>query len=106
MSEAPDAAPSRAAPSRQTVVVVPPHLGYGSEEDSLASLALQPMPPRKDWAKIRAFDGVVLRFHAAFAEPKTVPDRTRRQGGEGEGGETHAQARAACCRCRCASRRF
>ena len=71
-------APTRSAPPRQTVVVVPPHLGYGSEEDSLASLALQPRPPRKDWAKLQAFDGIVLRFHAVFADPKTVPDRTRK----------------------------
>jgi hypothetical protein len=70
--------PTREAPPQQTVVVVPPHMGYGTEEDSLASLALQPKPPRKDWAKLKAYDGIVLRYHAVFAAPKSIPDETRK----------------------------
>ena len=46
--------------------------------------SLQPLPPRKDWHKLRAYDGIVLRYHASFAEPQTVPDTTRRYAGHVE----------------------
>lgn len=71
-------APTRDTQPSRSVIIVPPHMGYGTEEDSLASLALQPMPPRKDWAKLKLYDGVVLRFHATFAAPRTIPDQDRK----------------------------
>ena len=51
---------------------------YGTEEDSLGSFySLQMIRPRKNWAKINAYDGKVLRYHAKFAEPASVPDMDR-----------------------------
>jgi hypothetical protein len=45
----------------------PPHTGFGSEEDSLAScLALRPKPPPKDIKKLMAGSGIALRFEASM----------------------------------------
>merc|ERR1719161_721060 len=41
----------------------PPHTGFGSAEDSLAScIALRPKPPRKDLVKLMSHSDRVLRF--------------------------------------------
>merc|ERR1711871_53068 len=46
----------------------PPHIGPGSEEDSLAScMALRPKPPRHDMMKLMENSGRVLRFEAKMA---------------------------------------
>mmetsp|Transcript_11342 Transcript_11342/g.24429 ORF Transcript_11342/g.24429 Transcript_11342/m.24429 type:complete len:637 (-) Transcript_11342:94-2004(-) len=43
----------------------PPHTGFGSEEDSLAScLALRPKPPRQDLVKLMSNSDRILRFEA------------------------------------------
>jgi hypothetical protein len=43
----------------------PPHTGFGSAEDSLAScVALRPKPPRKDLVKLMSHSDRVLRFEA------------------------------------------
>jgi hypothetical protein len=45
----------------------PPHNGFGSEEDSLASfLYLMPKVPKADFKKLIELDGVNLRFLAKF----------------------------------------
>lgn len=46
----------------------PPHTGFGSAEDSLAScIALRPKPPRKDLIKLMSHSEKVLRFEAKMA---------------------------------------
>lgn len=41
----------------------PPHLGFGSEEDSLGSfLALMPKVPKPDFKKLMEMDGMHLRY--------------------------------------------
>jgi len=46
----------------------PPHTGFGSAEDSLAScIALRPKPPRKDLVKLMEHSDRVLRFQARMA---------------------------------------
>lgn len=46
----------------------PPHTGFGSAEDSLAScIALRPKPPRKDLVKLMTQSDRVLRFEAKMA---------------------------------------
>eukprot|EP00744_Colponema_vietnamica_P002115 GILI01003401.1.p1 GENE.GILI01003401.1~~GILI01003401.1.p1 ORF type:complete len:667 (+),score=186.21 GILI01003401.1:140-2140(+) len=56
--ETPKAAPVSRLP-------IPPHTGFGSEEDSISScFTLQPKPPRKDIKKILDFAGQLLRFEA------------------------------------------
>eukprot|EP00771_Trimastix_marina_P004197 gnl/Trimastix_PCT/944.p1 GENE.gnl/Trimastix_PCT/944~~gnl/Trimastix_PCT/944.p1 ORF type:complete len:592 (-),score=180.26 gnl/Trimastix_PCT/944:85-1860(-) len=56
---------------------VPPHLGFGSEEDSLTScLHLYPKAPRKDWPKMLENEGRAFRFTARLAEcPPTDAER-------------------------------
>jgi len=52
-------------------LMYPPHTGFGSEEDSLAScLALRPKPPPKDLKKLMAQSGVALRFEALMENYK------------------------------------
>lgn len=56
----------------------PPHTGFGSEEDSLAScLALRPKPPPKDIKKLMANSGIALRFEA-FMDNHKPEDCTRK----------------------------
>eukprot|EP00557_Chaetoceros_sp_GSL56_P008992 CAMPEP_0176489832 /NCGR_PEP_ID=MMETSP0200_2-20121128/7522_1 /TAXON_ID=947934 /ORGANISM="Chaetoceros sp., Strain GSL56" /LENGTH=657 /DNA_ID=CAMNT_0017887047 /DNA_START=230 /DNA_END=2200 /DNA_ORIENTATION=+ len=52
---------------------IPPHNGFGSEEDSLRSCtgSINPPPVRKDLAKIREKQGMVLRFNARLLTDKT-----------------------------------
>ena len=59
--------------------IVPPYNGFGSEEDSLRSCTapLNPPPPKKDLAKMREKQGVILRFNAHLLSDKTE-DETRR----------------------------
>lgn len=56
----------------------PPHSGFGSEEDSLASfLYLMPKVPKTDFKKLLSLDGVNLRFLAKFVDAARV-DANRR----------------------------
>lgn len=49
--------------TRKMDIKVPPHNGFGSEEDSLSNCYnLIPRPPKLDMAKIFAYDKVILRF--------------------------------------------
>ena len=51
--------------------VIPPYTGFGSEEDSLASCTqLVPKPPKKDFAKQMANEGIALRFMAQLDTEK------------------------------------
>ena len=45
---------------------IPPHDGFGSEEDSLQTCtgSLVPTAPKKDGIKLRNFQGMILRFFA------------------------------------------
>jgi len=58
---------------------IPPYNGFGSEEDSLRSCTahINPPPPKKDLAKMREKQGVILRFNAHLLSDKTE-DETRR----------------------------
>jgi Ca2+-binding EF-hand superfamily protein len=59
--------PERAVPRPPT----PPYTGYGSWDDSMSSvLHLIPKVPRKDFNKLFANDGKILRFTAKFVDPK------------------------------------
>ena len=65
--------PERAVPRAKT----PPYTGYGSWDDSMASVThLIPKPPKKDFLKLFRHEGKVLRFKAKFASPK--PEDTER----------------------------
>jgi len=56
----------------------PPHTGFGSAEDSLAScVALRPKPPRKDLIKLMSHSDRVLRFEAKMAN-QLPEDGTRK----------------------------
>ncbi len=55
----------------------PPHSGFGSEEDSLASfLYLMPKVPKADFKKLIELDGVNLRFLARFKPGTATPGAT------------------------------
>lgn len=56
---------------------LPPHNGYGTEEDSLGSVKhLVPRVPRKDFHKLLKYDNTVLRFKAKLiGGPKQNEDR-------------------------------
>jgi len=59
--------PERAVPRAET----PPYTGYGSWDDSMASVThLIPKPPQKDFNKLFVHDGKILRFKAKFSDPK------------------------------------
>jgi len=59
--------PERAVPRPAT----PPYNGYGSWDDSMASvLDLIPKKPKKDFVKLFNHEGKILRFTARFADPK------------------------------------
>uniref|UniRef100_A0A7S2CNA9 Calmodulin n=1 Tax=Alexandrium andersonii TaxID=327968 RepID=A0A7S2CNA9_9DINO len=59
--------PERAVPRAET----PPYTGYGSWEDSMASVThLIPKATQKDCKKLYEHDGKILRFKARFANPK------------------------------------
>lgn len=59
-------------------VIIPPHNGFGSEIDSMTSCkgSLMPLPPHKDGAKLKAFQGMILRYQATLDNPK-ASDRSR-----------------------------
>lgn len=59
--------PERAVPRAQT----PPYTGYGSWDDSMASVThLIPKAPQKNCKKLYEHDGKILRFKARYADPK------------------------------------
>ena len=63
------------APARE----VPPPIGIGSDEDSLASMAsLIPRPPRRDEAKLMTYAGKALRFLGQLANPASPEDVDRK----------------------------
>jgi len=67
--------PFVAMPERE----VPPPMGIGSEEDSLASLnSLIPKPPRRDEAKLMNYAGKALRFLACMHEAPAPEDEGRK----------------------------
>jgi len=53
-------------PPPRVELIIPPHNGFGSEEDSIQTCLgkITPSPPRKDLVKAKAFSGQVLRFRA------------------------------------------
>jgi hypothetical protein len=53
-------------------VPIPPHTGFGSEIDSLTSCkgSLIPLPPHKDGAKLKMFQGMILRYLATLESTK------------------------------------
>mmetsp|Transcript_6479 Transcript_6479/g.11952 ORF Transcript_6479/g.11952 Transcript_6479/m.11952 type:complete len:647 (+) Transcript_6479:118-2058(+) len=56
----------------------PPHTGFGTEEDSLAScLHLTPRPPRRDILKLMNQQGKVLRFFGQMANDREEDARRR-----------------------------
>lgn len=59
-------------------VTIPPHTGFGSEIDSLTSCkgSLIPMPPHKDGAKQKMYQGMVLRYLATLESNKAA-DQSR-----------------------------
>jgi len=57
---------------------LPPHNGYGSEEDSLENVKhLVPRPPRKDYIKLLKYDKVVMRFSAKLISSRPENDARR-----------------------------
>lgn len=62
---------SEEAPVRAPVIV-PPHNGFGSEEDSLQTCgsSLMPKPPKKDGVKANLYAGISLRFRIKFRNAK------------------------------------
>jgi len=59
--------PERAVPR----AVTPPYTGYGSWDDSMASVThLIPKPPKKDFVKLFMNEGKILRFTAKFTDPR------------------------------------
>lgn len=69
------------APAQGTAaaVVVPPHTGFGDEEDALQNCrTLEPRPPRKDYNKWMMHDGKVFRWRARLAGPVSAEDVPRR----------------------------
>jgi hypothetical protein len=53
-------------------VAIPPHTGFGSEIDSLTSCkgSLIPLPPHKDGAKLKMYQGMILRYLATLESTK------------------------------------
>lgn len=59
-------------------IVAPPATGYGTEEDSLGSVfSLIPKVPKKDYAKMRKYDGIIIRFGAVIKDAGPI-DATRK----------------------------
>ncbi len=45
--------------------MVPPHIGYGSEADSMGSVTqLMPKPPRRNLARLMKYNAEALRYPA------------------------------------------
>lgn len=63
---------------KMPIAIVPPHTGFGSEEDSMTSVThLHPKPPRRDFRKFLLKDGEILRF-GAYLDTPSVEDQDRR----------------------------
>lgn len=62
------------AKPRKVQQVIPPHNGFGSEEDSLqtCSGSLMPKAPRKDGLKAKLYASMSLRYQVRFANPKVM----------------------------------
>lgn len=61
-----------------TKIRYPPHIGFGSEEDSLAScLRLTPRPPQRDMKRLIADADKVMRFEAKLAN--NIPQDEKRR---------------------------
>lgn len=61
-----------------TKIRYPPHIGFGSEEDSLAScLRLAPRPPQRDMKRLIADADKVMRFEAKLAN--NIPQDEKRR---------------------------
>lgn len=60
------------APVLEYKVIIPPHNGIGSEEDSLQTCtgSLMPKPVRKNLALMAKYAGICLRYKAKFANPR------------------------------------
>jgi hypothetical protein len=66
-------------PERKVDFPIPPHVGVGTEEDTLGScFALWPKPPKQDLMKLMTKSGMVLRFEAEIAEPVYPEDADRK----------------------------
>ena len=63
--------------TRKMDIKIPPHNGFGSEEDSLSNCYnLIPKPPKLDMAKIFAYDKIILRFVCRLMNDEfDLPDR-------------------------------
>jgi hypothetical protein len=66
------------APKQAVKRPIPPHTGFGSEEDSMASVkALVPQPPKPDFDKLTQLSGKKLTFVAKMVSDRSV-DAPRR----------------------------
>jgi len=63
--------------TKKVDIKVPPHNGFGSEEDSLSNCYnLIPKPPKIDMAKMFMFDKIILRFVCRIMDDEfDLPDR-------------------------------
>ena len=58
---------------------IPPHVGVGTEEDTLGScFALWPKPPKQDLMKLMTKSGMILRMEAEIAKPTYPEDMERK----------------------------
>eukprot|EP00933_Yihiella_yeosuensis_P029647 TRINITY_DN2328_c0_g2_i1.p1 TRINITY_DN2328_c0_g2~~TRINITY_DN2328_c0_g2_i1.p1 ORF type:complete len:651 (-),score=127.88 TRINITY_DN2328_c0_g2_i1:342-2294(-) len=65
-------------PLAHVKLTYPPHSGFGSEDDSLAScIRLTPRPPQRDVKKLMVHGDAVLRFEAIMADG--APEDTNRR---------------------------
>lgn len=57
-------------------IVIPPHTGFGSEIDSLVSCkgSLIPLPPHKDGAKLKLYQGMILRYLATLDSTRAADE--------------------------------
>lgn len=63
--------------TKKVEIKVPPHNGFGSEEDSLSNCYnLIPKPPKLDMAKMFAYDKIILRFVCRLVNDEfDLPDK-------------------------------
>lgn len=66
-------------PSYAIEFPIPPHVGVGTEEDTLGScFALWPKPPKQDLMKLMTKSAMILRYEAEIASPTYPEDADRR----------------------------
>merc|ERR1712194_95953 len=66
-------------PTYAVEMPIPPHVGVGTDEDTLGScFALWPKPPKQDLMKLMTMSGQVLRFEAEIAVPVYPEDADRK----------------------------